>query len=864
MTMTPSSEEMRDAAERLFAGPGELRALCRAHDWSTTPLGPVATWSSSLRTAVQLVLAHPFPNVVLWGPDLAQIYNDGYRSLMGGKHPAGLGQPTRLCWPEVWHINEPIYERVWRGESVALEDALFPITRSGVREDAWFTLSYTPVRSDDGDIGGVLVTVFETTKRRRAETLVRETEARFHTFASDSTDALDRMSADWSEQRQLADRLRASEAVQQRILESSGAGLWELDFATGAIAADARMVELMGLPPGGTFDLASGLNEQVVPEDRERVGAAVAAAMAGENDGRYLVEFRTGGRDGVPLRWVESRARVTFDAAGKARSLGGAMVDITARKSAEAALHASEDRYRMLFESLDEGCCLIEVLFDAQGRPFDYRFLETNASFEAQTGLRDAQGRTIREMAPAHEQFWFDLYGHVVTSGEPVRTESRAEALGRWFTAYASRVGTAEQRQVIVLFNDITHQKQLEAERERLLALETDARRLAEEASRLKDEFIATVSHELRTPLTSMLGWVQMLRAGTVPPERRERALETVERNARSQAQLIDDLLDMSRILSGKLRLEVESLDLVPLVEEAIDTARPAASARGVRLQSRIAPCGAVAGDPQRLQQVIWNLLSNAVKFTPRGGQVLVAMACHDATVEISVTDTGQGMSAVFLPHVFERFRQAEGSITRTHGGLGLGLSIVKHLVELHGGTVSAFSEGEGHGSRFTVRLPVASAGRHEEDPSSVPSSGGEAAPASNQLAGLRLLVVDDDEDARSMLTVLLESHGARVQTAASVAEARRRFESAPPDLVVSDIGMPHEDGYALVAWLRARPVAAGGEVPAIALTAYARSQDRAHALQAGFDSHVAKPIDPVELLAVLTRLTRHRLPGRT
>ena len=336
MTMTPSSEEMRDAAERLFAGPGELRALCRAHDWSTTPLGPVATWSSSLRTAVQLVLAHPFPNVVLWGPDLAQIYNDGYRSLMGGKHPAGLGQPTRLCWPEVWHINEPIYERVWRGESVALEDALFPITRSGVREDAWFTLSYTPVRSDDGDIGGVLVTVFETTKRRRAETLVRETEARFHTFASDSTDALDRMSADWSEQRQLADRLRASEAVQQRILESSGAGLWELDFATGAIAADARMVELMGLPPGGTFDLASGLNEQVVPEDRERVGAAVAAAMAGENDGRYLVEFRTGGRDGVPLRWVESRARVTFDAAGKARSLGGAMIDITERKRSES------------------------------------------------------------------------------------------------------------------------------------------------------------------------------------------------------------------------------------------------------------------------------------------------------------------------------------------------------------------------------------------------------------------------------------------------------------------------------------------------------------------------------------------------
>ncbi|RYE82673.1 MAG: PAS domain S-box protein, partial [Myxococcales bacterium] len=343
---------------------------------------------------------------------------------------------------------------------------------------------------------------------------------------------------------QLAARLRASEENQRRVLDASGAGLWELHFASGSIAADERMVELMGLPPGSSFTLASSLTGHVLPADRERVGVAVRAAMAGENDGHYFVEFRTGGHGGAPLRWVESRARVTFDARGQATHLGGAMIDITARRVAEEAQRTSDERYRTLFNSIDEGFCLIEVLGGAPGQPLDYRFLEVNHAFEQQTGLEDAEGRTMRELNPRHEEHWFEIYARVAATGEAVRFVNEASALGRWFDVHASRLGSVEKRQVAVLFKDITAQQLAAQERERLLARESEARREAEEANRLKDEFLATVSHELRT--------------GALPADHRRTALETIERNARAQAQLVEDLLDMSRILSGRLRLELE------------------------------------------------------------------------------------------------------------------------------------------------------------------------------------------------------------------------------------------------------------------------------------------------------------------
>ncbi|HEU4532870.1 MAG TPA: ATP-binding protein, partial [Polyangiaceae bacterium] len=487
------------------------------------------------------------------------------------------------------------------------------------------------------------------------------------------------------------------------------------------------------------------------------------------------------------------------------------------REAAEAALRASDARYRTLFESIDDGYCLLQLMFDPEGRPVDYRFLETNAAFEVQSGLKDALGKTAREMVPDLNAAWFEVYGAVAVTGRPTRFESHAPAMGRWFETYASRVGDPALRQVAVVFKDVSDRKAAEAERDRLFALERAARAQAEEASRLKDDFLATVSHELRTPLNAILGWVQMLRAGGLPPERADRALETVERNARAQAQLIEDLLDVSRILAGKLRLEIAPVEVGAVVAQAVETVRPAAEAKGIRLHALLDSEGTVMGDAARLQQVVWNLLSNAVKFTPKGGRVQALVERRDSSVEITIVDTGRGIDAAFLPHVFERFRQAEGGATRAHGGLGLGLSIVRQIVEMHGGTVAAFSAGEGRGASFTVRLPVSAAQRREvEPPPSLQRRLGAAGVlCPPELAGLRVLVVDDEEDARELLQTLLEGCGARVTLAASAAEALRLCAAEPPDLILSDVGMPREDGHSLLEKVRALPPPAG-DVPAV------------------------------------------------
>lgn len=528
----------------------------------------------------------------------------------------------------------------------------------------------------------------------------------------------------------------------------------------------------------------------------------------------------------------------------------------TQREAAEAALSASEERYRTLFESIDEGFCLVQMIVDSHGTAVDYRFLELNSAFEAQTGLKDAVGKTARELVPDLDQSWFSRYGRVAATGEPTRFENYAAALGRWFDVYAARVGKPELRHVALVFKDITERKLAAQEHEQLLALESAARGEAERASRLKDEFLATVSHELRTPLNAMLGWVQMLRAGAIAPEKRDRALETIERNARAQAQLIEDLLDVSSVLAGKLRLVIEPVELGSIVEGVLETVRPAADAKGIRLQAALSSGGLVMADPQRLQQIVWNLLSNAVKFTPKGGRVQVVLTRRDSSVEIAVADTGVGIAKQFQPFVFDRFRQADGGTTRSQGGLGLGLSIVRQLVEMHGGTVSVLSEGEGHGAAFSVCLPLAAT--RPKEPSSPPSQHTaldrriECPP---ELVGLRVLLVDDEDDTRDMLRTLLEGCGARVRSAPSVAHAMDLFAEEPPDVLLSDIGMPDEDGYSFIGKVRRLPAASGGTVPAIALTAYARSEDRTRALLAGFSTHVPKPVEPTELLAVIASM---------
>jgi PAS domain S-box-containing protein len=399
------------------------------------------------------------------------------------------------------------------------------------------------------------------------------------------------------------------------------------------------------------------------------------------------------------------------------------------------------------------------------------------------------------------------------------------------------------------------------AERERLLEAERAARTEAERVSVMKDEFLATLSHELRTPLNAILGWAQLLRGQ--PRDRIDDGLEVIERNAKAQTQLIEDLLDMSRIASGKVRLDVQGVDLPGLLHAAVDAIRHSAEAKDIRLQVVVDPlAGPVRGDPNRLQQCFWNLLSNAIKFTPKGGKVQVALARVESHVEISVTDDGEGIAPDFLPFVFERFRQADSSSTRNHGGLGLGLSIVKNLVELHGGTVRAKSAGPGRGATFCIELPLLVVhAAPEERRRRHPSSPSEATTSGDfpSLDGVTVLAVDDEPDARELIRAVLGQCGARVLLASSAAEGLAMVSRERPDMILSDIGMPGEDGYALIRHVRALPANEGGRTPAAALTAFARAEDRTRALRAGFQTHVVKPVEPTELAAVVASLATRR-----
>ena len=416
---------------------------------------------------------------------------------------------------------------------------------------------------------------------------------------------------------------------------------------------------------------------------------------------------------------------------------------------------------------------------------------------------------------------------------------------------------TGKMVRMLGVVQDITARKEVEQQRQLLLDAERTARGDAERAVRLKDEFLSVVSHELRTPLNAILGWAQILRTSPQEPDELEEGLAIIERNARAQTQIIEDLLDMSRVISGKVRLDVQRVDLTTVINSAAASMLPAADARSVRLQKVLDPhAGPISGDPNRLQQVVWNLLSNAIKFTPKGGRVVVTLQRVNSHVEISIADSGQGIKPDFLPFVFDRFRQAEGATTRRHGGLGLGLSIVKHLVELHGGTVSAKSAGEGQGATFCVALPLLPLRNQDAEHSVHPSAEPALLSDGNKtsLKDFRVLVVDDEPDSRQLIKHLLEGCDATVTMAASAAEAMQAFKQNKFDVVVSDIGMPDTDGYELARLLRTLP-AETGRTPALALTAFARSEDRVRALMAGFNMHMSKPVEPAELCAAVARL---------
>ena len=527
-------------------------------------------------------------------------------------------------------------------------------------------------------------------------------------------------------------------------------------------------------------------------------------------------------------------------------------------REAEEAVRASARDWRITFDAISEGIALM----DPQGR-----VLRCNQA------LTHILGKPSEQIVgyPCHELLR-GLQGEAEATPVtclPETDRRRGVELSRgdrWFEVALDAVSDDEGNLTgaVCIVSDITVRKRAEEERLQLLGREQAARAEAEAANRLKDEFLATVSHELRTPLNAMLGWARLLRAGTLDQATTDRALEAIERNAKSQSQLIEDLLDVSRIISGKLLLDFRPLELVTIIKAAVEIVSSSADAKSIRIESVLDPgAGPVSGDSVRLQQVVWNLLSNAVKFTPTGGRIEVRLDRVGSSARITVSDSGRGIGANFLPYVFDRFRQADGTYTRGHGGLGLGLAIVRHLVEMHGGTVSAHSRGEGQGATFTVELPLLATPPRNAEFGIGNETSATRTPASLVLKGLRVLVVDDEADARELFTVLLEQRGAKVMAVASSDEALTLLAETPPgerpDILLADIAMPEMDGYELIAKVRALEPRQGSQIPAVALTAHAGSEDRNRSLSAGFQKHLSKPVEPAELAAVVAHLA-----GRT
>jgi PAS domain S-box-containing protein len=604
----------------------------------------------------------------------------------------------------------------------------------------------------------------------------------------------------------------------------------------------------------------------------ELVGAEIASVFPHVAELPALRAIRRAMDEGIPGRietyyaplktWFETNLYPTGD---------GVMIiarDVNERRRAEESLRESERRLRAIFDQAIAGIAQT----DSEGR-----FLLVNERYCEIVGRSADELMGLRMQDITHPDDIHQneaLFESLMAGGENFVIEKRYVRPGgthvwvrKQFSAVRDANGIPQYGFAIV--EEITERKRAEAEKDEAFRRERSARSEAEVANRSKDEFLAVVSHELRTPLTAMLGWLRLMKMGAVEASAASRGLETVERNANSLVRLVEDLLDVSRIISGKLELEIRPMKVGPVVRTAIDVIRPAADAKQIELCARLDPDpGLVSGDPGRIQQVVWNLLANATKFTPRGGRIDVALERTEAHVAITVSDTGIGIAPELLPRVFERFRQADSSQSREHSGLGLGLAIVRHVVEMHGGTVEAESQGEGMGTTFRVLLPIRAAApqtkldiappKRDVPPRRSPAS------ASRQTTGqplpvldaTRVLVVEDEDDTRAVIARILSWRGAEVRACASAADARAWFQAWKPDVLVSDIGMPQESGFSLIASIRAIERERGGHVPAIALTAFAQDTYRLQALAAGYDQHIPKPVEPSELVCAVAKLS--------
>jgi PAS domain S-box-containing protein len=680
MAQAPKSARQRGApastaADLLFGG-GEMGELIRERAWEGTPLGPLSRWPPSLRTALNICLNTPAPTLVCWHHEQLVLYNDAALPALGPLHPAALGQPARAIFPALWDQLGPLLAEARASGVAAVVEGLILAQGNDVGERSW-NLALGPIYDEHGGVGGVFCTLSapeDSALRRAAEDALRASEQQLR-LLTDGLPAL--ISYVDSECCYRFANRTYSEWLGLEREDVVGKYLWEV-LGDAAFAA-ARP------------DIAAVLTGQEVRFER-------------------LLPYARGGARFVQATYIPDRAED-----GTVKGFFALIVDLTERKRAEEQLRIANYRFRLAEEAakgfnyewdLDTG---VVMRSESVQRVLGYRRDDIPMSWQGWAELLHPDDRVNTSEAEAVARIQ-RLQDDIFSYEYRVRHQ---DGEYRWVLerAVALRDDEGRVRRVIGQAMDITDRKRLEAERERLLADEQRAREMAEEANRLKDEFLATVSHELRTPLTAFLGYAQLLQSRRRDEDYIARTVERMVRSAKAQAQLIEDLLDVSRIVTGKLRLAMQPIDLRAVIGAALDTVRPAVEAKGLRLEVNLGPAASVViGDADRLQQVVWNLLSNATKFTPAAGLVAVQLTGDAGEVELVVRDTGQGISPEFLPFVFDRFRQANSTSKRAEGGLGLGLAIVRHLVELHGGTVTAASEGLGRGAAFTVRLPAAEA----------------------------------------------------------------------------------------------------------------------------------------------------------
>lgn len=806
-------------------------------------------------------------------------WNKGAERIFGYRAEEVIGKPiTIIIPPDHLHEEPAILSRLRAGERI---EHFETIRKRNDGQLVDISLTVSPIIGPNGQIVGASKIARDITEQRQARR------------------ALDEAS----------ERLRLA-------LAAARLGDWVWDARTNVVTLSETAAAIFGVPlrQQVTRDELSQLLE---PEHRERARDVTETALANHHD--YELEFRVK-RPGNEVAWISAKGQGIYDQKGNVIGQLGFVQDISTRKYNEQTLREQADALRTLNEvgklisaELDLHKTVQAVtdaateLTGAEYGSFFYNVLNEEGSSYMLFTLAGAPSdlfdhlpmpRATELFGPTFRGEGVVRIGNVkldprygknspyyeipedqlpVTSYMAVPVVSRSgEVLGGLFFGHAEPDIFTERDEIVVaglaaqaavaMDNARLYEaaKRARADAEKAAADKERLFRQAEESSRLKEEFLATISHELRTPLSAILGWARMLRMGQLSEENAAKALDTIERNARAQAQLVDDLLDVSRIITGKLRMNVQPADPNSFIEAAVEAVRPAAEAKGVRVH-KVIDTGPISipGDPVRLQQVVWNLLSNAIKFTPRGGHVQIRSERVNSHLEIVVSDTGQGIAAEFLPHVFDRFRQADQKTSRQHGGMGLGLAIVRHLVEMHGGTVRANSDGEGRGSTFTVMLPITPV--YQVDPSGVRVHPGardllpEVDDCSDRLDGLRILVVDDEADTRELLKEGLQYCGANVSVAGSAAEAIDALTTTSPDVLISDIGMPGVDGYDLIRQVRGLPRERGGKIPAIALTAYTRTEDRLQSLRAGYDMHVPKPVELAELVAVAATVVRRK-----